>query len=341
MNIGCVWSACLKHAPLVLLCAATTSCSASAQTFDPRDPQSPLHLVRTIALPNVRGRIDHLAYDPQSNHLFVAELGNGTVDDIDLTSGMVAGRVSGLHEPQGVAWLPAQQEIAVACGDGSVHFYRRADRQEVTRISLGKDADNVHIDQRNGHLVIGYGSGGLAIVDPSTHRPIGQAALPAHPEAFVLLGSRVFVNVPDARKIVVADLDQAKVIQTLGTGTAFGNYPMASDQVGLRIAVAFRLPGSLSIIDAQSGQTTLSASACGDADDLYFHANRIVIVCGEGTVDLVDESAQHGRVRVATQHGARTGLLDADGNRLFVAVPAGSRPAAVWELSFQLPNHSQ
>lgn len=337
MNIGRIRLTCMRLPALLLLLLASTSCSASAEAFDPRDPHSPLHLVRTLALPNVRGRIDHLALDPQTNHLFVAEIGNGTVDDVDLTSGTVVGRISGLPEPQGVAWLPAQHEIAVASGDGSVRFYRRADRQEVARVWLGDDADNVRIDLRNGHLVIGYGSGGLAVIDPSTHRLLGRVALPAHPEAFVILDSRVFVNVPDAHKIVVADPDRGQVIQTLGTGTVLGNYPIASDSAGSRIAVAFRLPSSFSIIDAQSGKTAYSSSACGDADDLYFYVNRIIIVCGEGVVELVDESAPHGRVRIATQHGARTGLLDADRNRLFIAVPAGHGAAAIWELLFQLP----
>jgi hypothetical protein len=208
-------------------------------------------------------------------------------------------------------------------------------------VSLGDDADNVRIDPRNGHLVIGYGSGGLAVIDPSTHRLLGQVTLPAHPEAFVIIGSHVFVNVPDRHKVVVADLDQGKVIQTLDTGTVFGNYPMASDSAGSRFAIAFRSPSAFSIIDAHSGRTTFSASTCGDADDIYFQADQIVIVCGEGDVELVDESATHNRVRIVTQHGARTGLLDSGRNRLFVAVPAGRGAAAIWELRFQLPNRSR
>ena len=39
-----------------------------------------LELERTIALPNVSGRIDHLAVDVPHQRLFVAELGNGSVD---------------------------------------------------------------------------------------------------------------------------------------------------------------------------------------------------------------------------------------------------------------------
>ena len=37
---------------------------------------SPLRLVQTIPLPNVEGRIDHLAVDVKGRRLFIAGLGN-------------------------------------------------------------------------------------------------------------------------------------------------------------------------------------------------------------------------------------------------------------------------
>src|SRR6476661_8449669 len=65
----------------------------------------PLRLVRTIPLTNVVGRIDHLAADTDGRRLFVAALGNNTVEVIDLAAGKVVKSVGGLHEPQGVAFL--------------------------------------------------------------------------------------------------------------------------------------------------------------------------------------------------------------------------------------------
>src|SRR6476469_9891606 len=85
------------------LAALSAAGSAQARTFDAHQPGSPLRVVRVIELPDVRGRIDHLAVDVEGKHLFVAELGNDTVDDVELAAGKVAGRIKGLHEPQGVA----------------------------------------------------------------------------------------------------------------------------------------------------------------------------------------------------------------------------------------------
>ena len=43
----------------------------------------PLTLVRAVEMPGVKGRIDHLTVDLSSGRLFVAALGNDTVEVID------------------------------------------------------------------------------------------------------------------------------------------------------------------------------------------------------------------------------------------------------------------
>src|SRR4051812_26724997 len=87
----------------------------------------PLTLERTIPLPGVQGRIDHLDLDLAHHRLFVAALGNGSVEAVDLDAGKVSGRITGLREPQGLAWLAGREELVVASGDGLVRFYRGAD----------------------------------------------------------------------------------------------------------------------------------------------------------------------------------------------------------------------
>src|SRR5438309_11594462 len=77
---GGAGSCSVKPFALMLCLFLASSCSASAQTFDPRDPHSPLHLVRMIELPGVTGRIDHMSLDTDGTHLFIAENGNGSVD---------------------------------------------------------------------------------------------------------------------------------------------------------------------------------------------------------------------------------------------------------------------
>jgi hypothetical protein len=80
----------------------------------------------------------------------VAELGNGSVDAIDLLTGEMR-RIEGLREPQGLAYLPDRNELVVASGgDGTVRFFDANSLAPVGSLTLGSDADNVRVDQETG-----------------------------------------------------------------------------------------------------------------------------------------------------------------------------------------------
>jgi len=319
----------LRRSIAVGLALLMSACGAAAPTIAPTDPHSPLVLERTIALPGTQGRIDHLAIDLAGRRLFVAEVANGTVDVVDLDGGKVVGRIGGLKAPQGLAWLPEQGELVVACGDGSVHFYDRQGH-EVARVTLGDDADNVRIDPRNGAVVVGYGSGGLATIDPDSHKVVGRLTFKGHPEGFRLAGGRAFINVPDDGAILAVDRDTGAVTARWPTGMHRLNFPMALDPSGKSIVIAYRLPAALARVDIATGATISSQSICGDSDDLFLDGDRILVVCGAGHVDVVRD----GRIEAAveTSKGARTGLFVPELHTLFVAVPARGRPAAIWAL---------
>ena len=59
----------------------------------PAAESAPLKLTQTIPLPGVKGRFDHFAIDSKGNRLFVAALGNNTLEVIDLAAGKHAVRV--------------------------------------------------------------------------------------------------------------------------------------------------------------------------------------------------------------------------------------------------------
>src|SRR6266568_3415585 len=77
---------------------------------------TPLTLSRTIALPSVAGRFDHLAFDVDGNRLFVAATGNHTVEVINVKTGKTAETLSGLGKPHGLAWVAERGELFVADG---------------------------------------------------------------------------------------------------------------------------------------------------------------------------------------------------------------------------------
>ena len=195
---------------------------------------SPLILEAKIPLGQVSGRIDHLGIDVKRQRLLVAELGNNSLGVVDLAAGKVLSRISGLSEPQGVAYFPSSDSVFVAnAGDGSVRVLRGEDLTQIGRIELGDDADNVRVDTARKRVLVGYGKGALAVIDPVSLSKTADIRLKAHPEGFQIdeTGTEVFVNVPGAHEIVVADL-AAGSTQSLPTQGAESNFPMAIDGDG-------------------------------------------------------------------------------------------------------------
>lgn len=291
---------------------------------------APLVLEATLPLAGVQGRIDHLAIDPPHKRLFVAELGNGSIEALDLATGRSLGRVGGLKEPQGVAYLPARNELAVATGgDGLVRFYRADDLTFIGSVAVGGDADNLRLDAR-GRVVVGYGDGALAVIDPATRAVVAKMPLPGHPEGFQLDGDKAYVNVPDAGTVVSIDLAAGREsAHWRNIGGRF-NFPLALEPGGRRFAVIHRMPGKLAIMDRATGQVQQSLGTCGDSDDAFFDAtrHRLYVVCGGGGVDVFDTTGGHYtlRARLPTRSGARTGWFSPDLDRLYVA--ARERPGA-------------
>ena len=311
---------------LSLLIAGLCAFSTAVQAAGARE-QSPLVLERTIALPNVSGRIDHLAYDGARKRLMIAELGNNTVDILDLSAGAVLHRITGLKEPQGIAYLPGPNMIVTANADGGdVRFFDGTSFVPRGLVGLGDDADNVRVDTRNGHVLVGYGDGGIAVIDPLRAAKIGDIPLGAHPESFQLslTSGRLFANVPDARRIAVVDLDGGKQIASWSPMFR-GNFPMALDEAGHAVIVVFRNPARLAALDMSTGAPAASVDTCSDADDVFLDNNRqrIYVSCGAGMIDVV---ARNGLKRIAyvkTTSGARTSLYVPETDRVYLAIRAG------------------
>jgi DNA-binding beta-propeller fold protein YncE len=297
--------------------------------------QEPLAFVRAIELPRVEGRIDHLTIDSAQQRLFVAALGNNSVEVLDLRSATDTRSIPGFHEPQGIGQPLDGNLVAVANGGtGDLVLVGRTDLRVAKTVSLGDDADNVRFDRLTRHFFVGYGSGALAAITEDGRR-VGDVKLDGHPESFQLQasGTRIFVNVPDARHIAVVDRRAMKVEATWPITTASANYPMALDEAGHRLFVGCRRPAVVLVINTDTGKVVSSAEIAGDTDDMFYDVKRqrLYVIGGDGFVDVLRRSDRDHLDRIArvtTAAGARTGLFVPDSDRLYVAVPHRGRQRA-------------
>jgi hypothetical protein len=291
-------------------------------------------LRRTIPLPDVQGRIDHFALDAAGERLFVAALGNHTVEVIDLRAGKVTRSLAGFEEPQGLAYVAEFKRLYVADGgDGEVHVFGGESLEPVAKIPFGDDADNLRYDAAAKRLYVGYGSGGLGVIDPATDQKTGNIALTGHPESFQLEagGSRIFVNLPGSHVVGVVDRARATVTGTWKLGFVAANFPMTLDEAHHRLFVGCRMPARLLVFDTESGRQVAKLDLHGDCDDLFYDEprRRLYASCGEGFIDVFAQTdADHYTPdeSVKTVKGARSCFFD--GERIFLAVPRDGGHAA-------------
>jgi hypothetical protein len=361
---------CLLPAGCVLLvcwCGCATVPTSPASAPGPR-------LKQTIALEGVGaprqtvgvpGRLDHLAYDPNTQRLFVAALENGSLEVIDVVRGERVASITGLGHPQGIAIVPQAGCAAVACGGGTLYVYNTQTLAEVARTNLGPGADNVRYDARGDALYVSRGDtkgGVIAVLNTRTWELVRELQFSSRPESFQLdpHGPRLFANVPEgirATKYGLVAIMNRDIGQQLDEITLAGrarNFPMAFDAEHNRLFTVCRRPAVLIAIDAGRRAVIAEAPCTEDSDDVAYDARtgRVYVIGGGFRPDMQEPPATQASgvdetgaidvfavgaggelklvARTPTAPHARTGLFVADRRMIYVAVPPREgRPAEI------------
>lgn len=289
-------------------------------------------------MPGVSGRIDHMAINLKDKVLYMAALGNNTVEVIDLNKGAVIRSIKGIEEPQGIAYIPEQNEFAVASGgNGDCVFFNAATFARVATVSLAGDADNIRYDAAARKMYVGYGNGGMALIDPVGHKQIGNVKLAAHPESFQLdkKNNKLYVNLPDDHSISVIDLNSFKTSNSWKTNRLRGNFPMTLDTASNRVMIGYRHPAVLVVYDSKTGNEITRNELVNDVDDLFYdEAKREVLATGGGgfinIFQLVSGNGYKLVSNIASRNGARTSFLAPSLRTFIVAERAvGGKAAAI------------
>lgn len=321
---------------LTMIAAATWFGCDSAVVTKP----APLKAAGEFPLTGVEGRIDHLAVDVPGMRLFVAALGNNTVEVINLRNGQRVHTITGLRQPQGILYLPQINRLVVSCAaDGTCRIFDGNTYELLHTAKFDLDADNMRYDAASGLVYVGYGEGALGVLDPVSGEVKADKTikLAAHPESFQVAteGKRIFINVPGASHVAVADRETnaAPIIAPLSD--VVENYPMALDETNHRLFVGCREPANLLVMDTERGIFVATLPCAGDADEVFYDAvrKRIYVSGGAGYVSVFqqkDADNYEELPRVNTAPGGRTSLFVPELRKLYVAVPhQGTQAAAI------------
>lgn len=334
---------------LTVVLAASAARDATAAPGRRQDPaltaearQAPLVLARTIALPGVAGRIDHLALDLARQRLFVAARGNDSVEVVDLSAGKTLKSLAA-SEPQGILYLAGDDRLVFSnARTGTLDVHDGDTLARLARVEVGADADNLRHDPHAKRVYAACAEGLLVSVATEGWKVLARIPLAGHPESFQLDpgGQRAFLNVPDAHQLVLADLENHAVLRTWPVEEASANFPLAwvpgadSASPGL-LLLGCRSPARLVLRSAANADPLGTLELSGDTDDLFHDARheRLYAICGAGSVDVFERvDATHFRAltKIPTAPGARTGLFVPERGELFVAVPhRDAQPAEI------------
>jgi DNA-binding beta-propeller fold protein YncE len=325
-----------KMRKLLLLCLLAGCIFAYAQT------STPLSLSRTIQLPGVSGRFDHLAIDTASNRLFIAATGNHSVEVIDLKTDKVQQSISGLGKPHGLIWVAATRSLYVADGAlGELRVYSGTPLVLTGKIKLSDDADDMVYDEADHLLFVGHGGSNsanpakVAVVDTEHFSLIANLPVESHPEALEIdaANKRVFVNVADSNEVALIDTATKSISAHWKLTKAADNVPLAFDTAHRLLYVACRKPGTVIALDAMTGKEVSSQLTADGADDLFYNPDlrRVYVITGAGEVDtfqIDDPKTMRPLGILHTSPGAKTALFVPEQNLLYVGVPGTGEHSA-------------
>jgi hypothetical protein len=338
-----------KRCAIGLLPVLLTACAPLmyAQQNSTSDAPRPMVLTEAIPLEGVQGRFDH--FGTSGTLLFVSALGNNTVEVIGISSRTLEHTITGVPNPQGVAYAPQVNKLFVASSQGKLYIYDGTSFALLTAIDFHGDVDNLRYDPATKRVYVGYGdeeAAAIAVVDATTNqRAKEEYKVGAHPESFQLetSGPNIYVNLPDLKQIAVINRTTDTI--TRWPLTIEHNFPMALDEADHRLFVATHEPPKLAVFDATSGKMIAALPSVQDADDLFYDASRkrIYMPGGEGFISVFqqkDPDHYEPLAKVPSALGARTAGYFGKGkknfDRFFLAVPArAGHGAEIWIYTVQ------
>ena len=184
-------------------------------------------------------------------------------------------------------------------------------------LALSDDVDNIRIDPTTGNIIVGYGNGALAIIDPQDevegrrhHAFWASRSLPGRAQDTPRLCQRAGRSSgcgggPRCRKA-----DGGLV--NIGLRVQFSDGPRRDRRAACR---GLPQPPTLAVLDEATWAITKTIGVCGDGDEVFFDAkrSRFHVSCGEGAIDILNYAK--GRLermaRMTTSRGARTAIYAA------------------------------
>jgi hypothetical protein len=322
-----------------------------------------LRLVRTIPLPGVTGRLDHMGVDLERKRLFVAAVTNNTLEVVDLAGAKVTNSLTGLKDTQDALYSGGDfNKLYVSSLDGHVRVFQGETFRLVDDFKVEPGPNRLFHDPTTHLIYFGYGghSAGFdayervgilqskrgAAHDQLVADMIAPTPRPGH-LADIAMEDNGILLICDSLADLIYRFDTRKR-ELMESWPAKGDVSadLALDRARHRLFVGTRSPPEMNIYDSLSGKAIQSLPAPEAMDGVYYDARlkRVYMTGGRwyGTPDASpgwiyvyeQQDPDHYEVisRIKTRPGSGTSLLVPEFNTFYVASQAiGAQGAAILE----------
>ncbi len=317
-----------------LVCFAATALLAIWHVMSPANGQNPdaLVLKRTIPLPMIQGRFNHMSVDDGHQRLFAPAPADKLLEVVDLASGK-PWRSLPMQKPTTALYASEAHQLYVTSGR-NLFIYDGSTLDRTASVDLHSRLDQIQYDARAQELFVGRmtsGQTGIAIVAVPEWKLAGTIPLPSSPQGLAIetRRPRLFANLPDEGAVAVIDLRERKVVAIWKLEVATGNFPIALDEKDDRLFVATRSPATMLVLSTRTGRVIAQIPCTEDADDMWYEAaqRRIYVSGGGGSVSVIQQEGAnryHLLERVRTAPDASNSTLSSHLESLYVGVPPRS-----------------
>lgn len=303
----------------------------------------PLKLETSVALPGFSGDFDHFAFDEKGGRLFLAGEDHKTVEVFDTKTSERLKSLTGFGAPHAIFYVSDPDRIVITDGDqGVLRILNSKDYSDVTLVNGLAGADSARLDAATQTLYVVTGGKDVPLdhsfivaIDLKRNTKVSELRIESnHVEGIALegSGSRLFANLTDKHAVAVIDRKTMKEIARWPIGSQADNSPIAYDEVHRRLLIVCRKPGTLLVMDSDTGKVIAQLPAAERSDDIAFDPGtaRIYVPGGDGRIFVFkQDSADHYELlaEVTSEPGAKTCLLIPALQRFYAAVSPGDTKA--------------
>src|SRR6516164_1224333 len=265
------------HRSLAFAFALSTLVSSFAAAQAP----SSVKLIQSVNLPGYTGDFDHFAVDYDRNRLLLAAEDHGTLEVFDLKTSAHLRTVDGFGNPHSILVRKGSPTVLVTDSEKQGATLRDAEtyaKKQSVALTPGSDTSKYDAAANVLYVVTGgkdvdMKTANLEAVNPDTGARLGSIEFPDnHVEAMAFVDGdpRLFINLTQSNKIAVVDRRTLKLLATWPVTPAKQNAMVAFDPDQHRLYVVCRDPGTVVVMNSDSGAVVDTQPAPLRSDEVQY-----------------------------------------------------------------------